>query len=46
MTFSKEQVDFLKQPIDPKAVSSREQKGMQLSYLESWYVINEAKTKV
>ena len=42
MTFSKEQVDFLKQPIDPKAVSSREQKGMQLSYLESWYVINEA----
>ena len=42
MTFSKEQVDFLKQPIDPKAVSSREQGGMQLSYLESWYVINEA----
>jgi len=42
MTFSKEQVDFLKQPIDPKVVSSREQKGMQLSYLESWYVINEA----
>ena len=29
-------------PIDPKVVSSREQKGMQLSYLESWYVINEA----
>jgi len=42
MTFSKEQVDSLKQPIDPKVVSSREQKGMQLSYLESWYVINEA----
>ena len=42
MTFSKEQVDFLKQPIDPKAVSSREQGKMQLSYLESWYVINEA----
>ena len=42
MTFSKEQVDFLKQPIDPKAVSSRQQGKMQLSYLESWYVINEA----
>jgi len=42
MTFSKEQVDFLKQPIDPKVVSSRQQGKMQLSYLESWYVINEA----
>ena len=42
MTFSKEQVDSLKQPINPQVVSSREQKGMQLSYLESWYVINEA----
>ena len=42
MTFSKEQVDSLKQPIDPKVVSSRQQGKMQLSYLESWYVINEA----
>ena len=42
MTFTKEQVDSLKQPIDPQVVSSRQQGKMQLSYLESWYVINEA----
>ena len=42
MTFTKEQTDQLNQPIDPKVVSSRQQGKMQLSYLESWYVINEA----
>ena len=42
MTFTKEQIEQLNQPIDPKVVSSRQQGKMQLSYLESWYVINEA----
>ena len=42
MTFTKEQTEQLNQPIDPKVVSSRQQGKMQLSYLESWYVINEA----
>ena len=42
MTFSKEQTEQLNQPIDPKVVAFRKQGNMQLAYLESWYVINEA----
>ena len=42
MTFTQEQVEELKQPIDPKVVAFRKQGNMQLAYLESWYVINEA----
>ena len=42
MTFTKEQTEHLKQPIDPKVVAFRQQGSMQLAYLESWYVINEA----
>ena len=42
MTFSKEQTEQLNQPIDPKVVAFRQQGSMQLAYLESWYVINEA----
>ena len=42
MTFTKEQTKQLNQPIDPKVVASRQQGSMQLAYLESWYVINEA----
>ena len=42
MTFTKEQIELLNQPIDPKVVAFRQQGSMQLAYLESWYVINEA----
>jgi|TARA_R100001463_G_scaffold47126_4_gene95905 DNA recombination protein Rad52 len=42
MTFTKEQTELLNQPIDPKVVAFRQQGNMQLAYLESWYVINEA----
>ena len=42
MTFTKEQTEQLNQPIDPKVVAYRQQGNMQLAYLESWYVINEA----
>ena len=42
MTFTKEQTELLNQPIDPKVVAFRQQGSMQLAYLESWYVINEA----
>ena len=42
MTFTKEQTEQLNQPIDPKVVAFRKQGSMQLAYLESWYVINEA----
>ena len=42
MTFTKEQTEQLNQPIDPKVVAFRQQGTMQLAYLESWYVINEA----
>ena len=42
MTFTKEQIEQLNQPIDPKVVSYREKGNIQLAYLESWYVINEA----
>jgi len=42
MTFTKEQTEQLNQPIDPKVVAFRQQGNMQLAYLESWYVINEA----
>ena len=42
MTFTQEQTEQLKQPIDPKVVAFRKQGNMQLAYLESWYVINEA----
>ena len=42
MTFTKEQTEQLNQPIDPKVVAFRQQGKMQLAYLESWYVINEA----
>ena len=42
MTFTKEQIEQLNQPIDPKVVAFRQQGTMQLAYLESWYVINEA----
>ena len=42
MTFTKEQIEQLNQPIDPKVVAFRKQGNIQLAYLESWYVINEA----
>ena len=42
MTFTKEQIEQLNQPIDPKVVDYRQQGSMQLAYLPSWYVINEA----
>ena len=42
MTFTKEQTELLNKPIDPKVVAFRKQGNMQLAYLESWYVINEA----
>ena len=42
MTFTKEQIQLLNQPIDPKVVSYREKGNIKLAYLESWYVINEA----
>lgn len=42
MTFTKEQTELLNKPIDPKVVAFRQQGNMQLAYLESWYVINEA----
>ena len=42
MTFTKEQTEQLNQPIDPKVVAFRKQGNIQLAYLESWYVINEA----
>ena len=42
MTFTKEQIEQLNQPINPKVVSYREKGNIQLAYLESWYVINEA----
>ena len=42
MTFTKEQTEQLNQPIDPKVVSSGQEGKMKVSYLESWYVINEA----
>ena len=42
MTFTKEQTEQLNEPIDPKVVAFRQQGSMQLAYLESWYVINEA----
>ena len=42
MTFTKEQTEQLNQPINPKVVAFRQQGNMQLAYLESWYVINEA----
>ena len=42
MTFTKEQTEQLNQPIDPKVVDYRQQGSMQLAYLPSWYVLNEA----
>ena len=42
MTFTKEQTEQLNHPIDPKVVAFRKQGNIQLAYLESWYVINEA----
>ena len=42
MTFTKEQIEQLNQPIDPKVVDYRQQGSMQLAYLPSWYVISEA----
>lgn len=42
MTFSQQQVDSLKAPLDPKHVAQREQMGMKLSYVEGWHVIAEA----
>ena len=43
MTFSKEQGELLKQPINPDNVSFREGGGgLKLAYVESWHVIQEA----
>ena len=42
MTFTKEQTAQLNHPSNPKVVSYREKGNIQLAYLESWYVINEA----
>ena len=45
MTFTKEQIELLNQPIDPKNVETRDgnRSGtLQLAYVESWHVIKEA----
>ena len=45
MTFTKEQTEQLNQPIDPKNVETRDGNrsgSLQLAYVESWHVINEA----
>jgi len=45
MTFTPEQVELLKQPIDKKNVETRDGNRagtFQLSYVEGWHVINEA----
>ena len=45
MAFTKEQVELLKQPINPKNVETRDgnKSGtFQLAYVESWHVIDEA----
>lgn len=42
MTFSQEQIDALKAPLDRKHVKQRSQAGRQLSYIESWQAISEA----
>ena len=42
MTFTPEQIKALEAPLDPKHVSSRQQGGSQVSYIESWHAENEA----
>ena len=42
MTFSQEQIDALKAPLDRRHVKQRSQAGRQLSYIESWQAISEA----
>ena len=45
MTFTKEQIELLNQPIDPKNVETRDGNrsgSLQLAYVESWHVIKEA----
>jgi len=42
MTFSTEQIEELKKPLDRKHVASRSQAGRDLSYIESWFAISEA----
>lgn len=41
-TFSPEQINKLKSPLDRQHVASREQGGRQVSYVEGWHVIDEA----
>lgn len=42
MTFSPEQINSLKAPLDRSHVASRSQGGRQVSYVEGWHVIDEA----
>lgn len=42
MTFTDPQIAALKAPLDRNHVSTREQSGQKLSYVESWHVIAEA----
>lgn len=42
MTFSKEQIEALKAPLNKSHVKQRAQAGRQLSYTEGWHAIDEA----
>jgi DNA repair and recombination protein RAD52 len=42
MTFTKEQIETLAGPLDPKHVASRQQGGGQVQYIEGWHAIAEA----
>lgn len=42
MTFSKEQLEALKAPLNKSHVKQRAQAGRQLSYIEGWHAIDEA----
>lgn len=42
MSFTKEQTDALKAPLDRRHVKSRSQAGRSLSYVEGWHAIAEA----
>ena len=42
MTFSKEQIEALKAPLNKNNVKQRSQAGRQLSYIEGWHAIDEA----
>lgn len=42
MTFTQSQIDNLNAPLDSTHVSTREKAGQTLSYVEGWYVIQQA----